>query len=179
MTEVPHERRTALLVQVPVEDPVDDFRRRHLAASVARGLPAHVTVLFPFAPAATIDAELHAQVAEHFATFPAFRAELTRVGRFDAHVWLAPEPHERFIALLAGTYARFPLFPPYGDAFAEPVPHLTIAEVGPDWSIEQVTEEAESALGPGLPFAFDVDRIGLFEELTDGTWQQSDSFGLG
>jgi 2'-5' RNA ligase len=179
MTEVPHERRTALLVQVPVEDPVDDFRRRHLAASVARGLPAHVTVLFPFAPAATIDAELRAQVVEHFATFPAFRAELTRVGRFDAHVWLAPEPPERFIALLAGTYARFPLFPPYGDALAEPVPHLTIAEVGPDGSIEQVAEKAESALGRGLPFTFDLDRVDLFEELTDGTWRQSDSFGLG
>ena len=59
------------------------------------------------------------------------------------------------------------------------MPHLTIAEVGPDGSIEQVTEEAESALGPGLPFAFDVDRVGLFEELTDGTWQQSDRFALG
>ena len=179
MTEVPHERRTALLVQVPVEDPVDDFRRRHLAASVARGLPAHVTVLFPFAPRRP---SMPSCVRRSWSTSrhsPRSRAELTRVGRFDAHVWLAPEPHERFIALLAGTYARFPLFPPYGDAFAEPVPHLTIAEVGPDGSIERVTEEAESALGPGLPFAFDVDRIGLFEELTDGTWQQSDSFELG
>jgi 2'-5' RNA ligase len=179
MTEVPHERRTALLVQVHVEDPVDDFRRRHLAASVARGLPPHVTVLFPFAPAAAIDAELRAQVVEHFSIFPAFDAELTRVGRFDAHVWLAPEPHERFIALLAGTYARFPRFPPYGDAFAEPVPHLTIAEVGADGNFEQVTEEAERTLGPGLPFAFGVDRVDLFEELSDGMWQQCESFELG
>ena len=73
----------------------------------------------------------------------------------------------------------FPQFPPYGDAFAEPVPHLTIAEVGPGESVEQVAEQAESELGPGLPFAFTVDRVGLFEELADGTWQQSDSFELG
>ena len=44
MAEVPHERRTALFVQVPVDDLVDAFRRRHLAATVARGLPPHITV---------------------------------------------------------------------------------------------------------------------------------------
>jgi 2'-5' RNA ligase len=180
MTEVPpHERRTALLVQVPVAEAVDDFRRRHLAASVARGIPAHVTVLFPFAGPASIDAGLRAQVVEHFATFSAFSAELARVDRFDAHVWLAPEPHERFIALLAGTHARFPQLPPYGDAFAEPVPHLTIGEIGPDENVEQLSEQAERELGAGLPFDFAVRRISLFEELADGRWQQSDSFELG
>ena len=59
------------------------------------------------------------------------------------------------------------------------MPHLTIAEVGPDGSVEHVAEHAERELGPGLPFAFTVDRVGLFEELADGTWQQSDSFELG
>ena len=106
--------------------------------------------------AASIDAGLRAQVVEHFATFSAFSAELARVDRFDAHVWLAPEPHERFVALLAGTHARFPQFPPYGDAFAEPVPHLTIAEVGPDESVERLAEQAERELGAGLPFGFAV-----------------------
>lgn len=180
MTEgAPHERRTALLVQVPVGELVDDFRRRHLAASVARGLPAHVTVLFPFAALASMDAQLRRRVVEHFAMISAFAAELTRVGRFDAHVWLAPGPHERFVALLTETYDRFPEFPPYGDAFAQPVPHLTIAEVGPGESVEQVAEQAERELEGGLPFRFTVDRVGLFEELADGTWRQSDSFELG
>ena len=180
MPEVPpHDRRTALLVEVPVEEAVDGFRRRHLAASVARGLPAHVTVLFPFAGAANIDAELRAQVVEHFATFTPFSAELVRVDRFDAHVWLAPEPHDRFITLLAGTYARFPQFPPYGDAFAEPVPHLTVAEVGPGESVEHVAALAERQLGGGLPFTFAVEGVDLYEERADGTWQQSDSFELG
>jgi 2'-5' RNA ligase len=180
MTEVaPHERRTALLVQVPVEEAVEDFRRRHLAATVARGLPAHITVLFPFAAVASMDAALRRRVVEHFAAIPAFAAELTRVGRFDAHVWLAPEPHDRFTALLTETYARLPEFPPYSDAFAEPVPHLTIAEVGSGESVEHVAEQAERELEGGLPFRFTVDRVGLFEELADGKWRHSDSFELG
>ena len=179
MAEVPpHERRTALLVQVPVAEAVDAFRRRYLAASVARGLPAHVTVLFPFGRVTSFDAELRAQVGEHFSAVGSFSAELTRVDRFAAHVWLAPEPHERFIELLESTHARFPQFPPYGDAFTETVPHLTIGEAGPGDSIEHIAAEAERELEAGLPFRFTVDRISLFEERTDGTWQQSDSFEL-
>ena len=173
------ERRTALLVEVPVEAPVDDFRGRHLAASVARGIPAHVTVTFPFAAASSLDPRLHADVVEHFATFDPFTAALTRVDRFDAHVWLAPAPHERFVELLTRTYDRFPQFPPYGDAFAEPVPHLTIAEIGQGESIETVAVDAERELSPGLPFAFTVDRVSLYEERPGGTWQRSDSFELG
>jgi 2'-5' RNA ligase len=180
MAEVPpDERRTALLIEIPVEAPVDEFRQRHLAATVARGLPAHVTVLFPFAAATDVDARLRREVGEHFRAFAAFGAELTGVGQFDAHAWLVPEPHERFTALLAETYARFPQFPPYGDAFAEPVPHLTIAEDGAGESVEDIVGQADRELGAGLPFEFTVDRVALFEELADGTWRQSDSFELG
>ena len=180
MAEVaPDERRTALLIEVPVEARVDEFRQRHLAATVARGLPAHVTVLFPFASATDVDARLRAEVEEHFRTITAFTAELTRVDHFDAHVWLAPEPHDRFSALLTETHARFPQFPPYGDAFTEPVPHLTIAEAGAGESVDDLVEQAEHELGVGLPFGFTVDRVALFEELADGTWRQADSFELG
>ena len=180
MAEVPpDERRTALLIEVAVEAPVDEFRQRHLAATVARGLPAHVTVLFPFAAAGEIDARLRREVGEHFRAFAAFGAELTGVGQFDAHVWLAPEPQERFTALLTETHARFPQFPPYGDAFTEPVPHLTIAEAGAGEIVEDIVEQAENELAARLPFGFTVDRVALFEELADGTWRQADSFELG
>jgi 2'-5' RNA ligase len=176
---LPDERRTGLLVPVPAGALVDDFRGRHLAASVARGIPPHVTVLFPFALAADWGAELRAQVASHFSAFAPFAAELTQVGRFEAYVWLKPDPHDRFIQLISATCARFPQFPPYGNAFVEPIPHLTIAEIQEGDTVERIAELAEHELGPQLPFRFEVDSVGLFEELVDGTWRQSDSFELG
>ena len=180
MAEVlPQERRSALLVPVPAEGLVDGFRQRHLAATVARRLPPHVTVLFPFAPVEDLDAALIEQLRSHFSSCTSFTAELTRVGRFDAHVWLAPEPHAQFVALLTATFARFPGFPPYGNAFAEAVPHVTIAEVGANATVEHLEELAEQELGPVLPFGFAVGHVGLFEELSDGTWRQADSFELG
>ena len=176
---LPHERRTALLVEVPVPGPVDDFRRRHLAASVAHGLPAHITVLFPFASPADVDAELLENLAAHFSTLARFDGALTGVGSFDEHVWLAPGPHVRFSELLHRTHARFSGFPPYGDVHAETVPHLTIAERGTGESIEQVAALADRELAPVLPFSFTVDRVGLLEERADGAWQHFDSFELG
>lgn len=45
----PDARRTGLVVAVPAAEPlVADFRRRWHADSVARRIPAHVTILFPF-----------------------------------------------------------------------------------------------------------------------------------
>jgi len=81
--------------------------------------------------------------------------------------------------LLTEAHARFPQFPPYGDAFTEPVPHLTIAEAGAGESVDDLVEQAEHELGAGLPFGFTVDRVALFEELADGTWREADSFELG
>ena len=52
----PHERRTGLLVPVAADELVADFRRRFNAATVARRLPPHITVLFPFARVPALDA---------------------------------------------------------------------------------------------------------------------------
>ena len=43
-------------------------------------------------------------------------------------VYLAPEPAAPFVALTEAVGAEFPGFPPYGGAFDEVVPHLTISE---------------------------------------------------
>jgi len=46
----------------------------------------------------------------------------------DDVVWLAPHPDTGFRALIAAVSKAFPDCPPYGGAFTELVPHLTIGE---------------------------------------------------
>ncbi len=53
----------------------------------------------------------------HFGSGEAFPANV---------VYLAPDPAEPFVALTEALAAAFPDCPPYGGAFDEPVPHLTI-----------------------------------------------------
>ena len=185
MTEVvpSDERQTALIVAVPAESLVDDFRRRHADFAFERGVPPHVTVLYPFAPASSIDDLVHSELEAHFSTFASFAAELTEVGRFDTTVWLAPRPRSRFVDLLNVTYVRFPDFPPYGGEVAEPEPHLTVAELGHGSDgangVEQVVELARLVLEPRLPFRFTVGAVTLIEEQGDGKWRESRRYELG
>jgi len=173
------ELRTALFVRVPADPLVEDFRRRHNASSVARRIPPHVTVLFPFALVAGVDTSLLTRLAEHFSTFPAFEAALGAVGRFEGVVWLAPEPRKRFVELIEATSRAFPAYPPYEGAFAEPEPHLTIGELAEPGDGRLLTERAQAELGARLPFPFLVDAVELYEKLEDGTWRESARFGLG
>ena len=176
----PSERRTGLLIPVrEAETLVGDFRRRHDAGAVARRIPPHVTVLFPYARADAIDEELLATVAEHFAGISGFEAELRDVGHFDDYVWLGPQPRDRWVRLLGATWERFPEHPPYETDGIEPEPHLTIATVGDPRLTDDLAALAESELRGGLPLRFEVDGVSLFEEQGDRTWRETARFPLG
>jgi len=175
----PHERRTGLLIPVDADSLVGDFRNRHNAATVARRLPPHITILFPFASGVNVASTYGADLVAHFATFEPFEAELTGVGKFDRFVWLAPEPRERFVDLIRATCGRFPEFPPYEGEGGEPEPHLTVAALDASIPTEPVASIARSELQPRLPFRFTVDSVSLFEEQEDATWLAATRYGLG
>ncbi len=103
---------------------VGELRLAH-DPSAALGVPAHVTVLFPFVPAEQVDDEA---VAAFVSRFPAFDFSLDRLERFDdGVVWLHPHPSERFVDLTAAVWQRWPAHPPYEGAFDEVIPHVTVS----------------------------------------------------
>jgi 2'-5' RNA ligase len=169
-------RQAALFVTVPADVLVNEFRLRHQPRAVARLLPPHVTIVPPFALYVAEDDELAARLEAHFATFGPFEAELARVGRFQRHVWLAPEPLDAFVTLITSTRQAFPGLDP--DGAREPVPHLTIAEVGKGESTRRVARLADEEMGPRLPFRFDVREVGLWDVRPDG-WHELRRFALG
>ena len=72
--------RTALIIEVPEAEPAVGALRLAHDSSAARGVPAHVTILSPFADGAVVD---EARLAELFARFPPFDFVLDRVERFE------------------------------------------------------------------------------------------------
>jgi len=168
-------RQAAVFVTVAADALVGDFRRRHQPRAVARLLPPHITVLPPFVRDVEADDLLASDLARHFAVFGSFTAELTGVGRFERHIWLAPEPHEDFVALLSATRRRFSEL--VGDEGREPVPHMTIAEIGKGESTSNVARLAEEELGPNLPFRFEVREAALWEVAPEG-WHELRRFDL-
>jgi 2'-5' RNA ligase superfamily protein len=172
-------RRTALVLVVPEAQPlVGAFRARHHAAAVARGVPPHVTVLVPFVPPEELDDLVRSEVRVHAAGLDAFDAEITHVATFSGHVWLAPAPRERFVALIRSTYTRFPEHPPYGGDHVEPEPHLTVGQADSSEALAAVKVSAERELAPGLPVRFRVEALTLLEEGNDGVWRPVETFPL-
>jgi 2'-5' RNA ligase len=143
---------------------------------VAKRIPPHVTLLFPFAPAVRVDGVLRTTLRAHFARLRAFDGELERIDRFDGHVWLAPGPSERFVEAVAATCARFPELPPYGGEFTEVVPHLTIGSATSEVPTEEIAAAADAELAPHLPVAVRVDAAWLLVEHEDGTWAADERF---
>jgi len=167
-------RQSAVFASVPVDNAVEAFRARHHPRAIARKLPPHVTVLPPFTRDVDEDEAFGAALEDHFASCGGFAGELVGVGKFRRHVWLDPRPHDRFVELVAATRTRFPHL--VRDE-REPVPHLTIAEIGKGQSTQTVFEEAERELAPSLPMPFEVRDVGLYEVRRDG-WYEVRRFPL-
>ena len=156
---------------------VGSFRERYDHDAVARGIPPHVTVLFPFAPAAEME-PLDAHVRAHAATLSCFDARLDGIGSFEEHVWLRPAPPRRWRELIEETARRVPELPPYEGAFETVVPHLTVGAASRTRPTSAVLDAARRDLAPLLPLRFRVTALTLLAERLDGTWSPEARFPL-
>jgi 2'-5' RNA ligase superfamily len=158
-------RGTALIIPVPeAETAVGAIRLEH-NASAALGVPAHITILFPFVPLEQLDDDA---LGDLIGRFPAFDFTLDRVERFDnGLVWLHPSPSWRFADLTAAVWQRWPDQPPYGGGFDQVVPHLTVSETPLDVEVE-------------LPIACHAHEVLLIEqEEPGGRWATRLRFPFG
>ena len=164
---------SALVVTVPEAEPlVSDWRAEH-DWSARRGVPAHITILYPFVPTEKVDETLLDQLRELFAAEVPISFELARVARFPEVAWLAPEPSQPFSALVELVAARFPDYPPYEGAHDEVIPHLTVAEGGPD-----LQDRVEAAIADHLPISAHASAVAFLFEGDDGLWSEAHRFPL-
>ena len=164
-------RETALVVAVPEAEPaIAAFRARFDSVAVAKRIPPHVTLLYPFVPANELDPALLQSLRELYKPVRPFDFQLTRVDRFDHHVWLAPDPRNRFVELIELTCARFPAYPSYGERALTPEPHLTIGTAEGDRTVEATAAVAKMELATALPLRCRAERVSLLEEQAEGTW---------
>lgn len=161
-------------MRVPEAEPAVRAWRDRLDPAVRSGMPAHVTVLFPFLPESRIDADTLASIGGVIGRHKAFEARFERCGRFPGVLYLAPDPAASFRALTESVVERWPETPPFGGQFAEIVPHLTVAQ-GQD---DTVLDEAEAGLRERLPVVARVASVDLM--VHDGArWRGRASFALG
>jgi len=139
---------SALIVEVPAAEPAVARFRERLDSSAPLGVPAHITVLYPFLPPAEIGPPVLAELERLFAAVSSFRFRLGRTAWFGQEVlWLAPGDPGPFSALTERVFRAFPAFPPYGGQFEVVVPHLTVGDSQPLSDLRA----AEESVRPCLP----------------------------
>jgi 2'-5' RNA ligase len=164
------EPASAVVVRVALPARLARLRARtDWAAGV--GVPAHVTVLYPFIPAARLVPAVRLALVRIAESLDPFDIRFERVGRFPAVVYLAPKPAAPFIALTEAVRAEFPGFPPYGGAFDEVVPHLTISEANEPIVNEAALEAIAARAAEALPARTRVSRLEVLIETSDGRWR--------
>jgi len=137
---------SAIIVPVSVPVAVSRLRER-MDPSAGDGVPAHITLLYPFMPPSELKDDVRRRVEEIVEQEPSFPFVLGSVGRWPNVVYLEPQPDDPFRRLTLALAAAFPDYPPYEGAHAEVIPHLTIAADVPD----DYFAAAEHALPTYLP----------------------------
>jgi 2'-5' RNA ligase len=167
--------RSGLIIEVPESEPAVASWRERLDPQAALGVPAHITVLFPFAAPDRLDEVTITTLREVFTASAPFTFHLTRTAWFgDKVLWLAPEPRAPFERLTKLVADAFPSFPPYGGQFSEVVPHLTVGDHG---TLQQLVD-AEHEIRRHLPISAAADALSLMVERSGGRWKRLATFPL-
>jgi 2'-5' RNA ligase len=165
---------TAVVIAFPELAPVvDGWRERTSDDRPSIGVPPHVTVLYPFTPAETVEDALTG-LRELFAATSAFDASFRELRRWPGMAYLAPEPAERFSQLTEAIVARWPDYPPYEGVHEEVIPHLTVA-----YGDDSLLAEVEADVRPKLPITTAVhEAVLLVEVVPDVRWETRVRFPL-
>lgn len=169
---------SALVVLVPAaEAVVAPFRARY-DPSAALGVPAHLTLLYPFKPPDQITDPVIDGLRRLFAGFAAFDFILNALKRFPRVLYLLPEAAEPFRQLTSAIWQLHPEAPPYGGRHQDVVPHLSLADRADVATLERVEAEFMQGARGRLPIRARASSVTLLENLT-GRWQTRLTLPLG
>lgn len=167
---------TAVLLCVPEAESLVGAWRQKAVPSAAKGVPAHVTLLYPFLPASQVDAGVLAELEWFFSGVDAFPLRFDGVGEFAEQGVVYLEPGDQELAELTQALAvRWPECPPYAGRYDDLVPHLTALHT----SDEALRAQAAEALREGLPLQAVAAQAALWECDDHGLWSERATFDFG
>lgn len=143
------------MLPVPAADPLLATVAASHPHLVRAGLPAHLTVLYPFVPAPDLDGAVLGTCARLVQGLAPIPVRFARCRARPGLVYLAPEPPEQVQHLLGSVWATWPDLPPYGGRHADAAAHVTIALGGDDAEHAAVVRLVE----PHLPIMVELTEL--------------------
>lgn len=163
---------TALIIEVPESEFLVGTLRSEFDETASLGVPAHITVLYPFMPMSLVSESVVCGFRGLALEVEAFTFQLTQWRQFETALWLQPIPEVPFKELTLKISTRFPDYPPYGGKHANVQPHLTAASfdksdyADPKW--ERIAESTKAR----LPIDCVASGLSLYANDTDGVWEK-------
>jgi 2'-5' RNA ligase len=146
------------------EQLVGPFREKY-DPSAAAGMPAHITLLYPFKSLDHISKADLSNLSLCFVRVGQFDFSLGAIRRFPGGVlYLAPEPDEPFRGLTLTIWERYPKAPPYSGKYSNVVPHLTVAQLADERQLDGIADQFAWASQGELPIRATASGIALVEK---------------
>jgi 2'-5' RNA ligase len=169
--------QSALIIAVPEAESAVRQHRERLDASAALGVPAHITILFPFMPPETIEEAALTGLGKLFVEVSRFRFVLDHTGWFgDDVLWLGLRDPGPVRALTERVFRAYPAFPPFEGQFDDVVPHLTVGHGHPLHALRS----AEDSVQARLPIEASANAVTLMtQQSAGGNYAKTATFRLG
>jgi len=163
-------RESSIDIHVPE---LSDMLRLWGEATAAKGVPPHVTLLYPWRTP-PVNADDIAALRAAIARIRAFAIRFVGIEHFTARaLYLKIADQSPIRALMQAIHAAFPDSPPYRGEFLDPIPHLTVAKASTEAELDRLQQELSFTLGPHLPLSIDVRFVVVMEEDAEGAWHSA------
>ncbi|MFW2383415.1 MAG: 2'-5' RNA ligase family protein [Acidimicrobiales bacterium] len=157
---------------VAVVVPEADELLSAVGGSVSGGMPAHVTVTYPFLSPRRIQQSHRDQLRAIASASESFDLELATLRNHELITFLTVTPEEPVRTLTAAVLEDWPDHPPYGDSEVDVPPHMTLG-------INVLPEEIADTVEPFLPIGCKIDRLVLMVRGLSGRWRIAEEYPLG
>ncbi len=135
--------------------------RRRFQPDTWMHIPAHITLLVPFAPPERLGDAVH-RLEGALAKEAPFSITLDHYGRFPKAIFLEPRDPQPILDLYRRLAAVFPEYPAFGGVYgSDLVPHLTLARFETESNVRAFT------MPPAPTFIFTVDRLTVYTGSTE------------
>jgi 2'-5' RNA ligase len=173
----PAETEAALVLVVPEVEPLVAPLRMEYDPSAPLGVPAHITVNYPFLPGVHRSEVLDRKLTDLFSSVEPLSFVFRTLGRFPDVLYLPPDPDEGIKNLIERVAETFPESPPYGGRIEHIIPHLTVAQFDDPERLDAIERALAQLVPKYLPIELYVEAVWLMDNRS-GRWRRQVSFPL-
>lgn len=177
MNKVDSEYESSLVILVPEAEPVVRAFREKFDPSASKGMPAHITINYPFQVDISSLPDRFEKLETLFSKYPPIQFALALINQFPGVLYLEPLPVSPLIEIIQAVAEEFPESPPYNGEFGEIIPHLTVAQVEEARIFNQVYSDFCVYSRGLIPVTVTTENICLMDN-KDGNWKVRKKFWL-